>query len=73
MVCQCNRINDELAFEIVEKGFRVSDLPDWSPTQIVEHFIDFHEIIELENEKFTKKSLRKFDPTLISMERSSEK
>ncbi len=68
MVCQCSKISDELAFKIIKKGFRVSDLPDWSLAQIVEHFIDFHEIIELENEESTQKSLRNYNRTLISME-----
>jgi hypothetical protein len=68
----CYWIN-ELTFKIVERGFWVGDLLDWSPTTICEHFTNLHELIELEKEEFSKKSLRNFDRILTIVESSSRK
>jgi hypothetical protein len=46
----------------------VGDFLDQSPTQIYEHFINLHELIELEKEESVKESLRNIDCTLTIVE-----
>ncbi len=46
---------------------------DRSPTTICEHFTNLHELIKLEKEESTRKSLRNFNRILTTMESSSGK
>ncbi len=67
----CCWIIDELTLEIIERGFWVGDLLDWSPTTIC--FTNLHELIKLEKEESARKSLRNFNRILTTVESSSGK
>jgi hypothetical protein len=51
-MCPCNRINDEISFKSIKKGFWVINLEDRSPQDIVERWNEFSKLVELDKEDF---------------------
>jgi len=71
LICSINRINDELAPTLVEKGFFVKNMKDKTSHDVIIKWNEFIELLKIEQDKSQKESQRGSNHALMNFEGSN--